>query len=125
MNVLDSSLAETQPQAAALPYFPYNISFVDCDSSEALRGLVEDQLTRLSHFYDRITDAKVFVRIPHKHSGARLFHIHVQLDVPGKRLVASREPAVDERHLDVRIAVRDAFQKLTRQLEDFVKSRNE
>lgn len=121
-NSLDSSLpsgAET-----SIP-FPYDIAFVDTDTSDAVRDQIEEHLGRLTHFYDRITYARVNVRVPHKHGGVRMFHIHIEVDVPGRRLAATREPELNDKHCDPRLAIRDAFHKITRQLEDFVKQRNE
>lgn len=103
-------------------YFPYTICFVDCEPSEAVRFQIEEHLARLEHFYSRITDCRVNVRIPHKR-GARFFHIHIQLDVPGKRLAVSREPETKDEHTTVSAAIRDAFHKVVRQLEDFTKAR--
>lgn len=120
-NSLDTSSADGLRDA--IP-FPYDVRFVDCETSPAIRSLIEDQLGRITHFYDRITSARVNVRIPHKHGGVRYFHIHVQLEVPGRRLAVSREPEANEKHTDIKLAIRDAFQKMTRQLEDFVKYRN-
>ena len=107
-------------------HFPYDISFVDCEPSDAVRFQVEEHLSRLNHFYDRITDCKIAVRIPHKHSEhskARFFHVNIQLDLPGKRIAVSREPEIERPHTEVGPAIRDAFHKLTRQLEDFVQLR--
>ena len=121
-NSLDAAL----PTGAESPIpFPYDIAFVDTDTSDAVRGQIEEHLARLSHFYDRITYARVNVRVPHKHGGFRMFHIHVEVDVPGRRLAATREPELDDKHTEPRLAIRDAFHKVTRQLEDFVKQRNE
>ncbi len=108
-------------------YFPFDVSFVDCDTSASTRELVEKHLTKLARFYDRITDCKVAIRIPHKHqhTTSRIFHVHVQLDVPGKRLAVSREPELNREHSDISMALRDAFQKIIRQLEDFIRTRKE
>ena len=64
-------------QDAAIP-FSYDIRFDDCTPSAAVRYAVEEQLSRLTRFFDRITDCRVSVRIPHKHSGKRTFHINIQ-----------------------------------------------
>lgn len=121
-NSLDTSL----PNAGqgGVP-FPYDIRFVDCESSPAARATIEEYLARMAHYYNRIDFGRVNVRIPHKHGGIRFYHIHVQLDVPGKRLAVSREPEANDKHTDIRLAIRDAFHKLTRELKDFVKHRNE
>ena len=118
-NSLDSSL----PTADATIPFPYEIRFVDTDTSEAARDQIEVYLARLTHFYDRITFARVNVRVPHKHGHKRLYHIHVEVDMPGRLIAVSREPEVTDKHLDIRTAIRDAFHKVTRQVESFNKER--
>ena len=112
-----------EAQVELIP-FPYDIRFTDSESSPAVCFLVEEQLLKLSRIHDRITDCRVAVTIPHKHSHARHFHVQIQLDVPGKRLAVSRDPKKDDGHMEIRRAVHDAFHKLTRQLEDFLKARN-
>ncbi|MBX3039609.1 MAG: ribosome-associated translation inhibitor RaiA [Bdellovibrionaceae bacterium] len=108
-----------------VPGFPYEISFVDCDSSQALRTKIEKHLLKLERMAPRITDCKVMIRLPHKTHGQKRFHIHIQLDIPGQRLVVSREPQSGDSHSDAYAAVHDAFFKLTRRLEDFVKQRKD
>ena len=103
--------------------FPYDISFIDCTPSDAVRFQIEQHLAKVGQLYERITDCKVAVRIPHKSSGNRYFHINIQMDVPGKRIAVSREPEAREQHTEIHAAVRDAFHKLSRQLETFVTAR--
>jgi ribosome-associated translation inhibitor RaiA len=114
------------PQTEGAIPFPFDIAFVDSATSPAVRAQIENQLQRLTRFYERITFARVNVRIPHKHRtpGQRQFHVHVQVDLPGRSLVASRESSAGDRNMDIHRVVRDAFLKVTRQLEDFVKTRN-
>jgi ribosome-associated translation inhibitor RaiA len=103
--------------------FPYEISFIDSDPSDGVRFQIEQYLAKLSRLSTRITDCKVVVRIPHKRGGNRFFHIHVALDLPGKRLAVSREPEMKEEHTEIQTAISATFHKLTRQLEDHLKSR--
>ena len=112
--------AQAQPAAVGDIAFPYEISFVDCSPSAAVRFQIEEHLARLSPIYNRITDAKVTVRIPHKHSAKRFFQIHIQLDVPGRRLAVSRNPDSHKSHTTIPAVIHGAFHKLTRQLEDFL-----
>ena len=97
--------------------FPYDISFADSETSPATETLIEEQLAKLERYHDRITFCKVFVRIPHKRSGLRFYHVNIELDIPGRRIVVSREPEANDSHTDIAIAVKDSFTKLTRQLE--------
>ncbi len=104
--------------------FPYDISFADSETSPATVERIETYLAKLSQRYDRITDCRVIVRIPHNH-GPKLFHVHIQLDVPGKRLAVGRDNEPDDSHSEIQTAIKDAFQKITRQLDDFTKIRKE
>ena len=122
MNPLEP-VVSADTREVSIP-FPYDIRFLDTDTSEVARGQIEDCLERLTHFCDRITFARVNVRVPHKHSVKRLYHIHVEVDMPGKRIAVSREPEVTDKHLDLHAAIRDAFHKVTRLVEGFVKERN-
>ena len=103
--------------------FPYDIQFVDCPPSDAVRFQVEQYLVKLNRLSNRITDCRVSVRIPHKHGGNRFFHVHASLDMPGRRIAVSREPEIREERTDVHTAISSTFHKLTRQLEDHLKSR--
>ena len=103
-------------------YFPYDITFADSDTSPATVARVETCLARLAKHYDRIVDSKVVVRIRQK-KGLKLFHLHVVLDVPGKRLAVGRDHEADDSHAEIGAAIKDAFLKITRQLDDFVKIR--
>lgn len=105
--------------------FYYQIEFPDSKPSVALTELIEKKLRKMQQFHPRIVSAHVSVRIPHRHSGTRSFHVRIQLDLPGKTLMVNREPDVRDDHADPNIAVRDAFLKLARQLEDYVRSRKD
>lgn len=105
--------------------FPYEINFPDSETSPATVTKIEEHLSKLERFYDRIMNCKVFVRIPHKHGGVRMFHVHIHLDVPGKRLAVGRDIEVDDSQLDIQLAIKTAFSKITRQLEDYVNWRKE
>lgn len=110
---------ESQTQSEAIS-FPYEIVFADSDPSPTTRELIESYLADLDDRYKRISSGKVFVRIPHPARGQRFFHVHIQLDVPGKHLVVSREPESNSNHSDITSAVKDAFDKMERQLKSFL-----
>lgn len=118
-----SPILQQAPETLQIPNFPYDITFADCDPSPAMQALIERYLAKLARFQDRIIDAEVVVRIPHKHGQRRFFHIHVKIDVPGRQIVVAREPEVRPDHTSIAIAIHDAFDKVTRQLEDHVSLR--
>ena len=120
----ESNLAGQESVVTPSPiYFPYDVYFADSETSPATVAKVEAHLMRLQRYYDRITDCKVIIRIPHKHGGLRFYHIHIQLDVPGKRLAVSREPEADDNHTDIKMALKIAFDKMHHQLVEFTRVR--
>jgi ribosomal subunit interface protein len=123
--VNEQTLARQESEEQSAIYFPYDISFADCESSPATIAKIEGHLAKLERYYDRITDCKVIVRIPHKHGGLRFFHVHIQLDVPGKRLAVSREPEATDDSTDIGAAIKIAFEKITHQLVEFTHARNQ
>jgi cold shock CspA family protein len=78
----------------------------------------------LEQYYDRITSCRVVVEKEHRrHQKGNLYRVSVDLLVPGKELVVSRKGPKNHAHEDVYVAIRDAFGAATRQLEDYVRSR--
>jgi cold shock CspA family protein len=62
------------------------------------------------------------VESPHRrHHQGRLYHVRVELAVPGRSIVVNREPHEHHEHEDVYVAVRNAFDAVRRQLEDHVR----
>lgn len=99
---------------------PLEITFRNMDPSEALATNIRARVEKLDLFYDRITGCRVVVEQDHKHHHqGNLYHVRISLTVPGRELVVSREPAKQHAHEDAYVAVRDAFQAMRRQLEDY------
>lgn len=98
---------------------PLQISFRGMEPSPAVELKVRERVTKLERFSDRITSCRVVVESPHRrHHQGKLFHVRVDLAVPGSELAVSREPAQHHEHEDVYVAIRDAFDAAQRQLED-------
>jgi ribosomal subunit interface protein len=96
---------------------PLQVTFRDMSPSEAVETRIREKADKLGHFYDRIVNCRVVVEMPqrHKHQG-KLHSVRIDLSVPGAELVANH--AQDE---DVYVALRDAFDAITRQLEDYTR----
>jgi ribosomal subunit interface protein len=105
---------------------PLHITFREMDPSAAVDERVREKAVWLEQFCDDITACHVVVeeRHRHRHQG-RLFHVRIDLTVPGKVLVVNREPHEHQAHEDVYVAIRDAFDAARRQLEDFVRERRD
>lgn len=62
------------------------------------------------------------VEAPHSHHRkGNLYHIRVDIGVPGGEIVANRDPAANGAHEDVYVAIRDAFDAAKRQLQDYAR----
>jgi len=101
---------------------PLQVSFRNMPPSPAVEADIRDKAAKLEEFYDRITSVRVVVETAHRqHRQGKLFHVRIDVRVPGRELVVRREPAEHRAHEDVHVAVRDAFDAAKRQLEDYVR----
>ena len=101
---------------------PLQITFRNLDRSEAVEAKVRERVAELEHFYDRITGCHVTIEEPtrRQHKG-NLYHVRVDLSVPGREIVVKRDPPEHHAHEDIYVAVRDCFDAVRRQLEDHVR----
>lgn len=102
-----------------MPSFPVNISYTDFSPSQSLNNLIEEKAHKLEKFFDRISACQVVISSPHKRQKQKIYHVTIRLHVPGAELIVNREPEKNDDHHDIRLAVRDAFAAMSRQLEDF------
>ena len=101
---------------------PLEITFRNMPPSPAIEVDIRDKAAKLEEFHDRITSARVVVETPHRqHRQGKLFHVRIDVRVPGRELVVSREPAAHHASEDVYVAIRDAFDDAKRQLEDYAR----
>lgn len=101
---------------------PLQITFRNMDRSPTVEDRVRERAERLEKVYDHITSCRVVVEAPERrrHKG-KLFHVRIELGVPGTELVVNRHPRDKHAHEDVYVAVRDAFDAARRRLEDYVR----
>ena len=97
-------------------------TYRDVTPSAAVEAAIHERAAKLDEFFDRITGCRVVVESPHRHHHqGRLYHVRVGLAVPGRSIVVDREPDEHHQHEDVYVAIRDAFDAVRRQLEDYVR----
>jgi cold shock CspA family protein len=62
------------------------------------------------------------VEAPHRrHHQGKLYHVAIDLVLPGTELVVNRAPEEHHAHEDVFVALRDAFDAARRKLEDYAR----
>ena len=101
---------------------PLQISFRNMDRTDTVEAQVRDRASKLESFFEHITSCRVVVEAPERHHRkGKLYHVRIQIGVPGQELVVSRHPSQNHAHEDVYVAVRDAFDAARRQLEDYAR----
>lgn len=101
---------------------PLQIVFRNMDPSDAIEANVRERAEKLEHFSKDIMSCRVVVEAHHKHHHkGNLYHVRVDVKVPGRELVVSREPGKHQAHEDVYVAIRDSFNAMGRQLEDHMR----
>ena len=104
---------------------PLEITFRNLESSESMEALVRSKAEELDKIYHRIMRCSVVVEAHHKHHHkGNLYHVRIDLTVPGSELAVNRDPDQHHAHEDVYVAIRDAFNAAYRQLETYASSRH-
>jgi hypothetical protein len=119
--------------------FPINVTFRNLAHSEALEAEIREEAAALGRSYDRIHACRVTIDLPHRHhQNGRRYNVRIELSVPGDDIVVSYEgapvPDLDESDRAVRkdaesdsvlryphVAVRDAFARAQRRLQDYAR----
>lgn len=98
---------------------PVQITFRNLDRSETVEAKVRERVEELEKFHPGIVSCRVVIEAPNRrrHHG-RLYHVRVDLKVPGKEIVVKRDPSEHHAHEDIYVTVRDCFDAVRRQLED-------
>jgi len=106
--------------------------------SEAVEARIREEVSKLETFYEGIMRCRVVVELPHKHhKKGDLYHVRIDMTVPGAEWVVKREPSLQAHllqiesekqlksyeahaaHKDVFVVIRDAFKEARRQLQDY------
>jgi ribosomal subunit interface protein len=107
-----------------MPIQPVQIVFQNLDPSAAIEAAIRERAEKLDRFYDRIMNCRVVVEVPHKrHRQGKLYTVRIEVTVPDETLLVTRDPAQDHAHEDVYVSIRDAFDAMRRQLEEYARQR--
>jgi cold shock CspA family protein/ribosome-associated translation inhibitor RaiA len=119
---------------------PIQITFRNMESSSTVEEWIREEALKLDEFYDRIMGCRVMVELPGRHHRqGNLYHVRIDLTVPGGELVVKREPSlhapmqhmreskvvkhleVKTPHKELRQAIDDAFKAMGRRLQDYAR----
>lgn len=97
---------------------PLQITARDVELSEAMREEIAERAAKLDKVSDSITRCRVILEEPkrHPHEG-KMYSVHIILTVPGGELLTKREL-----NKDIYVAMRNSFQAVRRQLEEFTRA---
>ncbi|TAM81408.1 MAG: HPF/RaiA family ribosome-associated protein [Acidobacteria bacterium] len=120
---------------------PLQITFRNLHSSEMVKGWIQEEANKLNEFYGKITSCRVVVELPNRrHKAGNLYHVRIDLTVPGGEMVVERQPGlrglpghieikptksleVMAPHKDLRQAINDAFGAMQRRLQNYSRRR--
>lgn len=99
---------------------PVQLTVRDLPLTSAIETHIRKKAEKLQRFYNRICSCHVVIELPqkHKHQG-KLYNVRIDLIVPGKELVVTHK-----NNEDLYVAIRDAFQAVERQLEEYSRKRH-
>jgi ribosomal subunit interface protein len=97
---------------------PLELTFRNMEPSDFVARQVHAKVKKLERFYGRITSCHVFIDAPHRHQRkGKHYAVRIEVRVPGSELVVNDKPGDVNAHEDLKVAVRDAFDAMERQLK--------
>lgn len=101
---------------------PLQITFRGIPHSDAVEAKIREKVSKLDRFHSHIMSCRVAVEAEHhRHHQGNQYHIRIDITTPRKELVISREHHDNKAYEDIYVAMRDAFNAATRQLEDYAR----
>lgn len=97
------------------------ITYQGLAPSESIDAALQQHVENLVRFCKRIMDCRVRVETEpsHRCHNGNLYHIRVDLTVPGGELMVKRVPPEHQNHDDIYTALRDAFDVTERELKGY------
>ncbi|MDE2230271.1 MAG: HPF/RaiA family ribosome-associated protein [Alphaproteobacteria bacterium] len=102
---------------------PIQITFRKMAPSPAVEAHIRERAADLERFFGRIMACRVVVEAStRRQRQGNIYHLRIDLTVPGREIVVRRDPPEHHAHEDILVAVRDAFDAARRQLEDHARA---
>ncbi len=97
---------------------PLELAFHNMESDAELEDQIRAHAEGLDTRFKRLRSCRVVVEVSARSQAQALeHHVRVEVGVPGRKLVASRDPGAHDRRFDPSMAINDAFAAVERQLE--------
>jgi cold shock CspA family protein len=91
---------------------------------DVIKEEVRKKAEKLDRLFAGILNTRVVVEVPHRHrKSGNLYRATIELNVPDKQIVVSREHPQSKDKRDIFIALRHAFDAAVRQLEEYSRAR--
>ena len=104
---------------------PLQITFRNMAASEKIEADIRKRVEKMTAHHRDIISCHVVVEAPaqHHHKGG-LFKTMIDITSPSGKFVINREPPVQHKaHEDAHVSIRDAFNAVERQLEEYADKR--
>jgi ribosome-associated translation inhibitor RaiA len=103
---------------------PMQITFHGLPHSQDIESKIAEAAEKLNRVFAEIMSCRVVVDLDNRrHKKGNLYRIHIDVSVPGTELYVGREPGERNAHKDVFVAIRDAFNAIERQLQEYARTR--
>ena len=101
---------------------PVRVSFHGTPVSDEVEAFCLREAEKLEDYFGRITGCRITVeRSSHHHREGDHWRIVIRMTVPGREIVVSRDPPAHEADVRIDLALREAFDRARRRLEDHVR----
>lgn len=102
------------------------VTFLGIEPSASIEARIRERARKLERFAHHIIALHVTVDMPHQqHQKGCLYEVRLDLRMRHEELAVSRARRHSHAHEDVFTAIRDAFDAMTRQLEDHLRRRRD
>jgi cold shock CspA family protein len=118
---------------------PVQVTYRNIEDHTGLDEHVQKEAAKLERFYNRISSCRVVVERPQRAASSKLYHVRIDLGVPNDELVVKHVPSLHGTLEDTKTqksrhearsvlgqrnpkrAIHEAFQEMSRQLQDYAR----
>jgi cold shock CspA family protein/ribosome-associated translation inhibitor RaiA len=104
---------------------PLQLSWRGLEPTPEMVEAIHTRVQKLERAFPELIGCRVLVEVPHhRHRKGNLYHLRVELAVPGPDIIVDRAPQEHQPSESFRVAVTETFKAARRQLEDCAQVRH-